>query len=348
MDPVIGSDVENYLDSDLPQITPHRVMVLGASGMLGSYVVEFLCEMARVTNKAIHLVAVSRRSSRYLQGLETHYKDVLHIVDYEKVPSMLAASNGWLVVHAASPASPDQYLGNEAGLIDANVGLTLDVMRELSRTGGHLTYFSSGEVYGPSPELPTREDTFSAFDHLGPRGCYGESKRAGELIVKVFSDRSSARGSALRIYHTFGPGIDVNQSRIFSTVVKSVCEKTPILLRTAGEARRSFLYSADLVSAILVTTAQDEFSAYNVAGETEMSIKEFAEIASRLSGGASPVITQNEDRSQTGSQIVESPIMRGIADTQRLRDLGWTPLVDVAEAIRRTVQSVQWRSLNGY
>lgn len=348
MDPIIASDVASYLDSEPPRINSNRLMVLGASGMLGSYVVEFVCELAHLTGDASQIVAVSRSDSAYLHALKSQYKDLLQIVGYEDVPAILATSDGWLVVHAASPASPDQYLGHESGLIDTNIQLTIDVMNALSQKDGQMIYFSSGEVYGPSPELPTREDSYSAFDHLGPRGCYGEAKRAGELIVKVMSDESSVRAAALRIYHTFGPGIDLNQSRIFSTVVKSLHEKTPILLRTTGDARRSFLYSADLVSAILHTATRDGFSAYNVAGETEMSVKEFAEVASRWSGGSSPVIVMSGHLSQSEAMGTESPILRGIADTRRLKSLGWRPLVSVEEAIIRTVQSVQWRSNNGF
>jgi UDP-glucuronate decarboxylase len=343
MDPVIAEDVKQYLKSDPPGAFPSHIMVLGASGMLGSYALEFFCEMARVLGQATQVVAASRSETTYLRRLEAHYKGRLKLVSPDVAITVLPSATDWLVIHAASPASPDQYLGNEIGLINTNLTLTINVMEQLTRSGGRLIYFSSGEVYGTSPQLPTREDTFSALDHLGSRGSYGEAKRAGELIVKLYSDQSPQGSSALRIYHTFGPGIDVKQSRIFSSVVNSLVRGTPISLRTDGAARRSFLYSADLMSAVISVSFQNQFDAYNVAGEQELSIREFAEVASGLSDGLSPVILHDGSGTHSKAGIVESPIMRGVADTTRLRDLGWRPVIAVEEAIRRTVASVRWR-----
>ena len=345
MDPSINKDVSEYGFSGKLRDEFQNIMVTGATGMLGAYAVEFFCELSRQHKLNKKIVAVVRKSSPYLAALESDYADCLRVCHYEDMSSVLLSSHNWLVVHAASPASPDQFENDPFGLVATNIMMTLQVAEALRVVGGHLVYFSSGEVYGPNPKIPTSESDSSGFDHLGPRGSYPESKRSGELILQAFSSEYGFGATCLRIYHTFGPGIATNQSRIFSTVINSLVNQTPIVLRTAGEARRSFLYSLDLLNAVLNCAESAGFKVANIAGDTEISIRQFADIASQLSGGNSPVkITSTviDEGAPT-----ESPILRGSANTEVLRSLGWSPLVELKDGIGRTVESVNWRRQQG-
>lgn len=345
MDTSIDKDVSEYVFNRKLCDKYQNIMVTGATGMLGAYAVEFFCELSRQHGLNKQIVAMVRKSSPYLVALESHYADCLRVCYYEDITTVLLSSQNWLVVHAASPASPDQFENDPFGLVATNIMMTLQVAEALRVAGGHLVYFSSGEVYGPNPKIPTSESDSSGFDHLGPRGSYPESKRSGELILQAFSSEYGFGATCLRIYHTFGPGIAINQSRIFSTVINSLVNQTPIVLRTAGEARRSFLYSLDLLNAVLICAESTGFKVANIAGDTEISIRQFADIASQLSGGASPVkVTATVVDKGTPT---ESPILRGSANTEVLRSLGWTPLVEIRDGLGRTVESVKWRTQQG-
>jgi len=345
MDPSVNRDVFEY-DFNIELCSEYSdVLVTGATGMLGAYAVEFFCELSRLHQLDRKIVAMVRKSSPYLAALESHYPDCLRVCYYEDLDSVLLSGQNWLVVHAASPASPDQFENDPFGLVATNVMMTLQVAQALKVVGGHAVYLSSGEIYGPSPKIPTSETDSSGFDHLGPRGSYPESKRSGELILQAFSTEYGFGATCLRVYHTFGPGIDIDQSRIFSTVIKSLVNEAPIELRTTGLAQRSFLYSSDLLNAVLICGRTTGFRAANVAGDSEISIRQFAEIASQLSGGNSPVIVN----ASSGDREVptESPILRGSANTGVLRALGWSPAVNIEDGITRTVESVKWRTQQG-
>ena len=105
------------------------------------------------------------------------------------------------------------------------------------------------------------------------------------------------------------------------------------------------MYSADLFSAVLTSSQLNGFQALNVAGESEISILDFASIAAGLSGGRCSVVVDEPKSDNHQAKASESPIMRGLADTTRLKALGWKQSVPINVAISRTTSSCRWRSL---
>lgn len=345
MDPVVDKDCQENLSYARNLSCYREVLVTGANGMLGSYAVEALCETSRLLGLSLSITAISRNFSSYLTKLANHYPGTLKLANWHDLQSTIHDCHAPLVIHAASPASPEKHSTNPIGLIETNVNATMVIASALSKTGGHCVFLSSGEVYGTTPYLPTSEDSYSPLDHLANRGTYGEAKRAGELILKSYSESHRFGATCLRVYHTFGPGIDLSQTRIFSTVVAALIASRPIILRSSGAAKRSFLYSADLFSAVLTSSQLTGFQALNVAGESEISILDFANIAAGLSGGRCSVVVEGPKLDNHQAEISESPIMRGLADTTRLNALGWKQSVPIDVAISRTTSSCRWRSL---
>ena len=346
MDPVINTDV-SFLRSFMADTKCQKnILVTGVSGMLGGYFLEFLCELARINPNDYRIIGITRRETPYLKRLSNFYSDLLVIDAPSSIQSHILQRKDWLVIHAASPASPESYIHSELALIETNIVSTLEIATALASSGGHLVLLSSGEVYGATPKLPTTETSYSGFDHLAVRGWYPESKRAGELISQNFANHYGFNATSLRVYHTFGPGINLDQSRIFSTVIGAIVHQNPIELRTTGTVKRSFLYVFDLMCAILICASRQGSSIYNVAGDDELSIFEFSQIGSDIGGRNCPVITSSTPISQTGEAIQESPILRGLADTTALKSLGWQPRVSISDGLSRTTESILWRNAN--
>jgi nucleoside-diphosphate-sugar epimerase len=99
------------------------------------------------------------------------------------------------------------------------------------------------------------------------------------------------------------------------------------------------MYTADLASAISATSKLDGFHVFNVGGQEEMTIREFAELISKF-GQNCEVSTPS---TITDSVLSNSKISRGLADTGKLKSLGWMPRVTIPEAIALTIESNNWR-----
>ena len=335
LDPIVQQDVKEFLLEGGEHFPP--TVVLGASGMIGSYVTTFIALVNQELGSKNATIAVSRNSSEYLRRLSQF--NLIETCSFKDLDLKSLKLLDPLIVHAASPASITAHLASSKDLIKTNIEMTIRICELLSETNGHLTYLSSGEVYGPQARIPTKENDYSSFDHLSLRGAYPEVKRTGELIAKTWSEQDSFSASALRVYHTFGPGMRLDDNRIFSFSISAIIKNEDIVLNSAGNATRSFLYTKDLVTAIQSTRKIQGFEVYNVASDNEMSILEFAQKVASFSDVSKVKILKEED-------TLRSPIMRGAADTQKLKNTGWKAGVSINEAISRTVESLYWRARN--
>jgi dTDP-glucose 4,6-dehydratase len=245
-----------------------------------------------------------------------------------------------MLIHAASPSNTKSLKDDPTNLLECNLIQVLDFSKIFATSGGTFTFFSSGEVYGTNPPLPTSELDFSPFNHLDIKGVYGEAKKIAELILFMKSLQNEFQFNALRIFHTFGPGINLNDPRIFGTLLKSLYYRMPISLRSDGSSKRTFMYTADLLQAILVSCNRAQSSVLNVGGLEEISILDLATKVSNLSNPKLEIIFSKE--------IIDSQsnfsIKRGLADTSQLSKLGWKNLFSVEEAFNRTLRSLQERS----
>jgi UDP-glucuronate decarboxylase len=344
MDPVTQSDVVQFLsrNSD-PSMTFDSVVVTGSTGMLGSYILDFLSMASQLSKSHTSFYSLSRRVNRYLESLNTR-ENITVFSKPEELFEILNKNQNIHVIHAASPASVQKSVVDSFGLFDANIALTLELAKLFKSNTGHFTYLSSGEIYGTTPIIPTRENDYSGFDHLSIRGAYPEFKRAGELILKTMAQDLGFSASSFRLYHTFGPGIDLSDSRIFAHVLNSVVNNRPIRLQTNGQTTRTFMYSSDLIAAIAATMHVEFFSVFNVAGDFEMTVLDFAKLGQKLSNGISEVLL-NEN---TIDKDLISTSARGHANTDELKKLGWSPLVTVEESLFKSIESLKWRMLNRY
>ena len=333
-DPIIQEDVENFLKLGGSQFG--NCAILGSNGMLGSYLLDFISAVNLIQGSNAVTYGFSRTKNSYISKLALRPGVVL--TEISNMRDILNTENVH-VIHAASPASVNKVVGGVNSLIESNIQLTTMVQSYLEKIGGHFTFFSSGEVYGISPPYPTRENDYSVFDHLELRGYYPEVKKYAELQSKIWFENTDIPVSILRIFHTFGPGVHRDDTRIFASAIYDIAENRDIKLNSDGSAMRSFLYTSDLASAIQISSYQTGFQVYNVCGSEEISILKFANLVARNSTtckvvpNSIPEVEQNK----------RSPIMRGIANTSRLSNLGWKPRVDIETAIDKTIRSLEWR-----
>jgi len=152
---------------------PIRVVVTGASGMLG----RSLCRL---------LTAAANASSYEVTGLGyTRAKPPmrkLDLLDAAAVGALLDEVQPHIVVHAAAERDPDRAARDPARVQSLNVDVCARLASECARLNATLIYISTDYVFdggiqsGISP--PYRPDAPTA-----PLNLYGRSKLAGEQAV---------------------------------------------------------------------------------------------------------------------------------------------------------------------
>jgi UDP-glucuronate decarboxylase len=317
---IIQEDIERIISTDLPwhELSGKSVLVSGAAGFLPAYMVETLIHLNRTTlcDNPIRIKVLGRESlknkSEWWGRVQFFLQDVCS--------PLWATVKADYIIHAASPASPKFYKTNPIETILANTRGTENMLNAVA-DGGKFLYFSSGDA----AHCPDLADV---------RSCYGESKRMGEVMCAAWKAQHGVDAKIARISHTYGPGMKMDDGRVFADFVRDIRNGGPIVMHSDGSAVRPFLYLADATIAFFTILLKGE-GAYNVAGvHQNISIRQLAMRLAHQFG------VKMEYQGPASALYAPSPIQIGpIPDISRLQSLGWNPATMIEEGFRRTVRS---------
>lgn len=344
--PIIDEDLKQIISFplDWERLFGKSFLISGANGFLSAYMLETLLFLNDAHGAGIRVSALVRNREKAMRRLGhlAGRSDLAFIVQDVREP---IADLGHLdfVIHAASQASPKYFATDPVGTFEANV-LGTQRMLQLAkhRDCQGFLFLSSGEVYGQAldPSVPVGETSYGFLDPLKIRSCYAEGKRAGECLCASWHAQFGVPAKIVRISHTYGPGMSLDDGRVFADFVADVVGRRDIVLKSDGSARRPFCYLADATIAYFMVLLKGKSGeAYNVGSETETSILELAEMLCALFPEREcKVILQ---RRSAADAYLASPVIGGHFDISKIRELGWEPTTGIQEGFKRTVLSYE-------
>lgn len=344
MNKIISEDVRHIIQhfNSWEHFRDKTVLISGANGFLPAYLVETFLSLDATYNTTVIALVRNRakaeaRFAHLLDhpGLKIMVQDVSEPFDIEQKVDF--------IIHAASQASPKYYGVDPVGTLSANVLGTINLMKIAQKNQVEsFLYFSSGEIYGEVSEeqIPIKEDTFGYLNCANVRACYGESKRMGENICVSYHQQYGVKARIIRPFHTYGPGMDLKDGRVFADLVSNVVNRQHLTLKSDGSAIRPFCYLRDATLGFLTVMIKGEpGQAYNVGNPNEeKSIKELAQILAGLFPERELEVKFDLPHA-AGSGYLKSPIKRNAPDIAKVGALGWVPTTSVEEGFRRTILS---------
>ena len=356
MNSIIKEDLEFIISSNLVDWECFRdksVLITGANGMLPSYMVMTLLYLNRVRDMNIKVYALVRNISK-AQKVFSEYSenDGLRFIVSDVTTPLQSDETFNYIIHAASQAAPSYYGKDPVGTFTANTLGTLYMLElaKKSQSNGFL-YFSTGAVYGKLSDEVTfiNESELGKVDQLEVRNCYAESKRAGENACVCYAHQYGIPTKIVRIFHTMGPMVNLNDGRIFSDFCKNISENKDLILKSDGSAKRAFLYIADAVIAYFKILLDGEIAkAYNVGGgiDNEISMKDLAySLVSCFKEKNLNVVFDINDNDIVYAKM-KTPEKRILPDLTKIESLGWRPSYSVLDSFYRTVMSIEESSNN--
>jgi len=343
---VISEDLNRIASCglDWSSLANSTVLVTGGGGLLGAYMVRSLLRINDIFSLNIRTICLSRSQVsieyRLFDVLTDPQLDViLHDISLP-LPDSLPSSD--YVIHAASQASPKYYSIDPVGTLSANTLGTANLLAYCQKCKSErFLFFSSGEVYGmtPSSDGPISEVDYGYLDPMNLRSCYAESKRIGETMCASWSHQFGLHASVVRPFHTYGPGIALDDGRVFSDFVRDVVSKKDITLRSDGLATRSFCYIADATIGFFTVLLRGlPREAYNVANPAcEISMRELAFTLSSLFPDFG--IGVKLEPLSSNSSYLRSTNTHALPSICKINKLGWEPTTGVREGFSRTIQS---------
>lgn len=353
MNEIIKADIEKILSSSIINWTRFRnknVLITGANGMLPTYLVFTLLALNKYGYN-VNVYALVRNKEKAEAKFDDFLHDpCLHLIVQDVAKSVSIDESIHFIIHAASQASPKYYGVDPVGTINANtLGTinTLELARE-KKVEGYL-FFSSNEIYGVvSPDkFPFKEEDYGYIDLLDVRSCYCESKRMGENLCVAYQRQYAVPTKIVRIFHTFGPGMMLDDRRVFADFCRDIIEGRDIVLRSDGKATRFFCYIADAVIAYLKVMLDGvEADAYNVANpDGEISMYNLAHLLTSIYPEKNLKVIQEIIPGDLITVKMKSPLQRAIPDCSKILKMGWIPSTSIKEGFKRTIESYTNNSL---
>ncbi|MEY3787114.1 MAG: hypothetical protein RIQ94_2800 [Pseudomonadota bacterium] len=344
MNSIIFDDLETIIEStpvDWNILNGKRVLITGASGFLPAYIVKTLLHLNRIKNLDINITALVRSRENFEKRFPHHLDNpnLIALVQDVTAPIKLDLPHHF-IIHAASQASPKYYGVDPVGTLSANVLGTMQLL-ELSRNHPVISflYFSSGEVYGETQCFPTKETDYGYVDPTAIRSCYAESKRMGENMCVSWHAQYQVPTKIVRPFHTYGPGMRLDDGRVYADFVRDIIENRPIVLKSSGDASRAFCYLADATAGFFTVLLNGVNGlAYNVGNsQAEISIKDLAGLLVDLFPEKKLTVLTEIVTNDKG--YLQSPISRNCPDISRINTLGWAPSTSLATGFKRTIES---------
>ena len=320
-----------YAAGDAGFLSGRRVLVTGATGLVGSFLADAL------TAAGIEVTAAARDEG----AVRRRFGENVRYVHYDATKPLEFGFDWDYVVHAACSAHPLAYATDPVGTMQANLLGAMNLLEaQKGHPGARLLFLSTGEIYGENPGLP---EGFSETDHgyvdsIRPRSCYPESKRAAETLCACYAAQYGVQAVVARLCHVYGPTFTRANSRADAQFLRNALAGQDIVMKSQGSQVRSWCYVADAVNAILTLLRVGEpGQAYNVANRNAVaSIREYAETLARI-GGVRLKFDLPPDVERAGY----TNVTRAVLDPGKLEALGWSARYDLETGLRHAFECAE-------
>jgi dTDP-glucose 4,6-dehydratase len=301
-----------------------RAVVTGGAGFLGSHLCERLLGLGYQVLCLDNFLTGTPDNVEHLIG-DPRFRLIRYdVTDYLHVSGPVDA-----VLHFASPASPLDYL--QLPIQTLNVGSvgTFHAIGLAKEKGARFLLASTSEVYGDPEVHPQPETYWGHVNPVGPRGVYDEAKRFAEATTVAYRTYNHVNTAIVRIFNTFGPRMRPDDGRAIPTFISQALRGQPLTVAGDGSQTRSVCYVDDLVDGLLRLLHSDLPGPVNIGNPHELSVRALAELIRDLTGSISPLeyIPLPQD----------DPLVRQPDITLASSALDWSPQVEVAEGLRRTI-----------
>ena len=291
------SDLEEIcLESEqfLSNFQNKSILVAGATGFVGSWLIATLEHMNLTRQADIKIVALSRRGN--INGRKTNATRHL-LLDVGKT-AIDYPDKFDCIFNAITPSSSQHGGLDPHQVLDASINGTSNLLKLAAKSSGTcFINLSSGIV--------TKRLNDTELNLGDPRDAYLLGKRRAEELVQNAIETGQVYGKNLRLYAFAGPGIPLDQHFAVGNFMSNAQNREPIEIKGNPKTIRSYLYPTDLVTNILRSTVEGTDSLLEVGSRIPISMGELAKLVNHITGNNG--VFQHEDFGHADAYFPNSP-----------------------------------------
>jgi len=292
-----------------------KIYVAGHNGLAGSAIWRELVRLG-------HHNLVGRRQSE------------LDLADAPAVDRFFAAECPEFVFLAAAKVGGIKANSDQPGdFLYRNLVIQNNVIDAARRHGTRKLLFLGSSCIYPKLALQPLKEEYLLTGPLEPTNeWYAVAKIAGIKLCQAYRRQHGCDFISAMPTNLYGPGdnYDPQASHVLPALIRRFHEaktlETPVVTCWGtGSPLREFLHSDDLGRALVYLMqhySEEQF--INVGSETELTIRELAEMVARVIGYRGEIRWDSTKPDGTPRKIM---------DSSRLRALGWAPCIALEEGI---------------
>jgi UDP-N-acetylglucosamine 4-epimerase len=264
--------------------TPHRWLITGVAGFIGSNLLEALLKLGQTvtgldnfSNGHRHNLEQVRalvgedawRNFRFIEG------DIRNLDDCTE-----ACKDVDFVLHEAALGSVTRSIQDPILTNASNItGFLNMLVAARDAKVRRFVYAASSSTYGDHPALPKVEDVIGK-----PLSPYAVTKFVNELYADVFGRTYGMQSIGLRYFNIFGPRQDPNgaYAAVIPLWIAALIGNQPVKINGDGETSRDFCFIENVIQAnilaALATDPQAVNQVYNVALSDRTSLNQLYEM----------------------------------------------------------------------
>ncbi len=317
------------------------VMVTGATGLIGSAVLDILIYLNENKNYEMNLYVAVRTPDNAKKRFKPFYrKPYFHIIYYDANQPVNYEFPVDYIIQAASNADPAAIQEFPVETLMSNVYGVRQIL-EYSRKNQirRVLFISSSEVYGVNTTgTPFKETDYGAVDILNPRASYPMGKRAAETLCVSYAEEYDLDTVIVRPGHIYGPTITEKDSRASAQFTRKALAGENIVMKSEGLQLRSYCYAYDCASAILTVLLNgNSGTAYNISNKDSIiSIRDIATLFAEK-GNTQLIFEVPTDKERAGYNLMDMSAL----DASALEQLGWQAVADAPKGVEMTLELME-------
>ena len=353
-------DLEKVTSMGLPweMLRGRRFLISGATGMIGSTLIDVLMKRNREQNLNCRIIALGRneekargRFQEYLNDdrftfvkSDINDREDLHRV-YETISESVFSQAGEgseaavdYVFHAASNTHPVAYATDPIGTVMTNIAGLNNLLSFAAEHGCRRFLFaSSNEIYGENRgDVELFDEEYCGYINCNTmRAGYPESKRAGEALCQAYIQQRKLDVVIPRFTRSFGPTLLPSDTKALSQFLKKGVAREDIVLKSKGYQYYSYTYVCDAVSGLLTCLLRGACGeAYNIADEScDITLRDLAQMIAEYAG--TKVVFELPDETERAGY---STATKARLDSSKIKMLGWKAQFDIRTGLGHTIE----------
>lgn len=311
------------------QFRDKRILVTGATGLIGSHLLERLLKEGATLRATLHRrePVIKGPAVEYIQCDLTRAEDCRRAVEGMQYIFLCAANSSGAAMISATPMIH----------VTPNILINTQMLEAAYQAGVEKFIWLGSTVAYPVSDKPMKEDQLLAGEPFHKYFFAGWAKRFTEILCQMYGEKLAKPMTTivLRPTNVYGPRDDFElaTSHVIPALIRKTVERwDPIEVWGDGSEVRDAIYVDDMVEAMVLAAARlNRYAAINIGLGRGYAVRDLLKMVLELDGYENAKIKFDT----TKPTMIP---LRLVDTTKAERLLGFRANTDIREGLRRTLE----------